>query len=213
MHRGAAKKYKNTGMRQIHWDMLADTEGTIWEKAGGGLGQFDVVFADLKTEFSTKKAKVVVNTGAKKKKVEANIILDPKRRHNMAIFVKTINLKGRKTTMDAVGKCFQDLDANALGKTTIAAVAAKFMPTGAEIDAANAFVSAHGGKLALKNSRLLGPAERFVLGCAGVTRLEERVKYLQFQETFALLADDTGRHVFELMHAASPSTGDPSVRG
>ena len=25
-----------------------------------------------------------------------------------------------------------------------------------------------------------------MLGCAGVTRLEERVKYLQFQETFAL---------------------------
>jgi hypothetical protein len=54
-------------LKRLHWDVLDDTTGTVWDQLDGA-DELDGVFGDLKDEFSTKKAaKDVSSTGGEEK--------------------------------------------------------------------------------------------------------------------------------------------------
>jgi hypothetical protein len=53
----------NADLKRLHWDVLDDTTGTVWDELGGDGEGLDDVFGDLKDAFSTKKVAKDATTG------------------------------------------------------------------------------------------------------------------------------------------------------
>ncbi|CAK9015632.1 Delphilin (Glutamate receptor, partial [Durusdinium trenchii] len=172
--------------KRVHWDVLEDTEGTIWDS---GVDSSDIeiseVFGDLKDEFSSKQPDKAL--GEKKassgstKREEVVLVPDPKRRQNMSIFVKTLMKGGR--SLAVVGDALRSMDMSNFGTVALDSLD-EFLPQGDETDAVQAFVDGGG------DVSLLGPAEAFVHTLADVPRLRQRIKTLAVLAEFDELAQD-----------------------
>ncbi|GBG24777.1 Formin-F [Hondaea fermentalgiana] len=197
------KKKKVTGpksdTKRVHWDVLEDTEGTIWDS---GVDSSDIeiaeVFGDLKSEFSNKAAPKKLgadNESADKAKKPKEMVLlaDPKRRQNMSIFAKTLMKGGRE--LYEVGAALRAMDLSKFGPNALASLQ-EFLPQGDETEAVQSFVDGGGDR------SLLGPAERFVDAIGSVPRLSQRIRALTVMSEFDEMARDAVRRI-ELVRTTS----------
>lgn len=184
--------------KRVHWDVLEDTEGTIWDS---GVDSDDIeladVFEDLKAEFSNKAAaKTLSSNGdnpASAKPKEVILLADPKRRQNMSIFAKTLMKGGRE--LYEVGAALREMDLSKFGPNALASLQ-EFLPQGDESEAVQGFVDSGGDR------SLLGPAECFVDAIGSVPRLSQRIKTLSVISEFDELALDANRRT-ELVRTTS----------
>jgi len=163
--------------KRVHWDILEDTEGTIWDSGVDSSDiEMDEVFGDLKDEFSnTHKPTVLARGGSPLRNQEVVLIQDSKRRQNMSIFAKTL-VKGGKNPND-IAKALVQMDLSPFGAQALDALL-EFLPETQEAEAVQEYIN-NGGYPAL-----LGPAEKFVAALADVPRLPQRVKSLSTLQMF-----------------------------
>ena len=90
---GAARN----GLRNVHWDKLSNTEGTIWGDNVVSSIPVDELFEDIGEEFkSVTKAKI--DQGVKKKKdTGEKIITDGKRVQNISIMMSKLSGHGTRS--------------------------------------------------------------------------------------------------------------------
>ena len=170
---GAARN----GLRNVHWDKLNSTEGTIWGDNVVGSMPIDELFEDVGEEFKSV-TKEKTTTGTKKKKEAGEkIITDGKRIQNISIMMSKLSGHGTRSlsqianavlSLNAPGGAFQLTDDEISGLN-------KAVPTGEELKKVKAFRDAG------KPTTGMTPADLLILELAGVPNLKQRLSAMAFR--------------------------------
>ena len=128
---GAARN----GLRNVHWDKLSNTEGTIWGDNVVSSIPVDELFEDIGEEFKTS-YKSEERSGSEKEKGHGEkIITDGKRVQNISIMMSKLSGHGTRSlsqiaeavrTLNAPGGAFQLTEEEIAGLN-------KAVPTGEEL--------------------------------------------------------------------------------
>lgn len=186
---GPAAKKKDAGpkMRQLHWDVIQDTKGTIWDTdhvSGAADVDFGVLFPDLMDALAVtqpKAAKKGKDSAVEKKPKQVSMV-DSKRSQNMCIMLAQF---GRKPFSEVVQAVVQ-LNVEVVGLAGITSLL-EFVPEESETSMIDEYL-ANGGDISA-----LGKAEKYVVAISEVPNLKQRLMAMQVKCTF----DDDLAHLRE----------------
>ena len=110
---GGKKATASNGLRNVHWDKVLNTEGTIWGDSAvlNGAEGMDELFGDIGEEFAAKKSKAKGEGKTKSKKPKApEIITDGKRVQNISIMMSSLSHHGTRS-LAQIAECVRSLNA------------------------------------------------------------------------------------------------------
>ena len=165
-------------MRPFHWKKLAphEADGCVWKltkELYRPKVEKSIHFENLDNFFSMKSAKTDLLSGSRKSKKEAhsksNVVLDLRKANNIAIMLHRF-----KKPFSMIRTAILDLDTSSLRLDEINSLS-QYIPSSEEITKLQSFKGDVG---------VLGPAERFFFEIMSIPRYKERLRILEFVQSF-----------------------------